>query len=374
MTWLLLFALTALAVVLPMLPAIAEWHRPSDVVPLYIDTQDGLDPTFLARSFVARLAAVVAVGQTQLGRSLIAQAPVRATWPLDAGERLSAVSRRVWHTAGDAELPSGVSFLAEVAAQGALRTAVGGVYHALWGGRYLQLAPRSSVLRWAHGTKVDVGTGCALAGRVSADDSITVRGDTSFTLLHAPTVRFLPAQSQATASQATAVAPSVILLGLPTAVVWDATAGRGTCDDSLDVGAHHAWRGDLVCRADLSLGAGCNARGSLKSHGDITVAAGGLIAGSVVAEGSIALGAGCAVHGSVISETAIMLGAGCVIGAPGHPATVAAPNIMVAPGVVVYGTLWAGTSGHTQAGAVAQAMADPDAGTLQHVLEREAAT
>ena len=208
-----------------------------------------------------------------------------------------------------------------------------------------------------------------LAGRVSADHSITLRGDTSFTLLHAPTVCFLPAQSEAIA-----VATSVLLLGLPAAVVWDATAGRGTCDDSLDVGAHHAWRGDLVCRADLSLGAGCNARGSLKAHGDITVAAGGLIAGSVVAEGSIALGAGCAVHGSVISETAIMLGAGCVIGAPGHPATVAAPSIRVAPGVVVYGTLWAGTSGHTQADAVAQAMADPDAGTLQQVLEREAAT
>ncbi len=372
MIWLLLFALTVLVVILPMLPAIAEWRRPSDVVPLYIDTQDALDPPFLARSFAARLAAALAADQTQLGDSPIGKAPPHAGWPLDAGERRGATSRRVWHTAGDAELPNGIDFLAEVAAHGTLRTAAGGVYRALWAGRYLFLAPDSSVLRWAHAAQVDIGTGCHLAGRVSADDRISVRGDTSFTLLHAPAVYFLSARSGDIV--AAPAAPSLFQLGLPDAVAWDAAAARGTCDASLDTGAHRAWRGDLVCRADLLLGTGCNARGSLKAHGDITAAAGCIVAGSMVAQGNITLGAGCAVRGSVISEHAISLGAGCVIGAPGQPATVAAPSITVAPGVVVYGTLWAGEHGGTQVEPAAQVLAEPDAGDARDVLAREATT
>ena len=367
MTWLLLFAFTALVVLLPLLPAIVEWHRPSDAAPLHIDTHDALDPPFLARSFAARLAATLAVGQTQLGRSPIADAPPHADWPLTAGERRAATSRRVWHAAGDAELPAEISFLAEVAAHGTLRTAAGGVYRALWAGSRLQLAPHSSVLRWAHGAQVDVGPGCRLIGRVSADDSITLRSDTSFTLLHAPTVRFGPGRSGAVAAET-----GVFRLGLPDAVAWDAAAARGTCDESLDLGAHRTWRGDLVCRGDLLLGMNCNAHGSLKAHGDITAAAGSVIAGSMIAQGGITLGTGCVVRGSVISETEIVLGIGCVVGAPGHPATVAAPSIRVASGAVVYGTLWAGEAGRTQDDAVAHEMAEPGASAFRDTLAFEA--
>ena len=348
MTWLLLFALTALVVLVPMLPAIGEWRWPSDVMPLPIDNRDALDPPFLARSFVVHLSGALALGQTRLGRSPLAEAPQRAEWPFDAGERRSASTRRVWHTTRSVTLPPDVNFLAEVAAHGDLRTAAGGVYRALWAGCQLRIAPHGTVLRWAHGSNVDVGSGCALAGRVSADHAITLRNDTSFTLLHAPIVSFLPAWS------APAVATAAVSrIGLPDAVAWDAVAGRGTCDAALDVGAHRAWRGDLVCRADLALGSGCNAHGSIKAHGDIAIAPGSFVAGSVIAAGRITLGAGCTVRGSVISEVGIVLGDGCVIGAPGHPATVAAPGIAVGAGVVVHGTLWAGSSGHTQARAVA---------------------
>lgn len=342
MTWLLLFLLTALAVLWPMLPAIIEWARPTDVMPLQIDTLDTLDPPCLARSFATRLAAALAQGQKQIGRSEMAQAPSRASWPLNAREQETASSRRVWQTSGDARLPPDVNFLAEVSAQGSLRTAAGRVYRALWAGRALELAPGSQVLRWAHGAQVDVASGCRLAGRVSADECITVHSDTAFTLLHAPTVRFLPA-----ATDVIAETTPVSWIGLPDAVAWDATASRGTCDDALDIDPHCAWRGDLVCRGALSLGPGCKAHGSLKTHADLLVGAGSSITGSVIAEGRITLGAGCRVRGSVVSETAVVLGNGCVIGAPDHPATVAAPRIQVAPGVRVSGTLWAGEDGNS---------------------------
>ena len=219
MTWLLLFALTALVVLVPMLPAIGEWRWPSDVMPLPIDNRDALDPPFLARSFAAHLNAALALGQTQLGRSPLAAAPQRAEWPFDAAERRGASTRRVWHTPRSVTLPPDVNFLAEVAAHGDLHTATGAVYRALWAGGQLRLAPHGKLLRWAHGSNVDVGSGCSLAGRVSAEHTISLRADTSFTLLHAPAVRFLPAWS------APAVATTAVTrIGLPDAVAWDAAA------------------------------------------------------------------------------------------------------------------------------------------------------
>ena len=343
MSWLLLFGLTLLVVLLPMLPAIVEWRRPTDVAPLHIDTQDALDPPFLARSFAARLAAAVTAGQAELGPSPIAHVLPGGRWPLRASEGRAALSHRIWHAAGDAELPAGTSFLAEVAATGNLRSAPHGVYRALWAGRHLNLGALGTVLRWAHGAQVNVEPGCQLKGRVSADESITVRGEVAFALLHAPTVRF--AHLAGASTGAAWSGPSIFPPGLPAPVVWDSVAGRGTCSEALEIGASRVWNGDLVCAADLWLGAGCHANGSLKARGDIVTDEGCSISGSVFAEGVVQLGPRCNVLGSVISETAIVLGAGCRVGAPGSLATVAAPRIEVAPGAVVHGTLWAGESG-----------------------------
>jgi cytoskeletal protein CcmA (bactofilin family) len=98
----------------------------------------------------------------------------------------------------------------------------------------------------------------------------------------------------------------------------------------------------------LLLGAGSQVGGSLKAHGHVAADDGCRIQGHVVAVGRIELGERCAVRGSLISETAIVLGPGCRIGAPEFPATVSAPRIDVAPGVVVHGTLWASKSGRTR--------------------------
>ena len=343
----LLFLLTATAVLLPMLPALIEWRWPSDVVPLHIDTEDALDPPFLARSFVARLRTAVAEGQLRLGRSLIALAPSGEVWTFIERERRSRLSHRVWHAVGDIHLPAGMAFLAEVAAGGHLRTAPGEVYRALSAGQHLHLAAGSTVLRWAHGAQVEVHSGSMLAGRISADKHITLWGEANFTLLHAPTVCFGIDPARAAARLAPLL--SVVSAGLPEPVRWNGLAERGTCDAALDLRSGTAWHGDLVCQSDLTLGPRCSAGGSLKTHGDLLAGVGCHIAGNLVSKGRIELGAACAVHGSVISETEIVLGAGCVIGAPGRLATVAAPRLLIAPDVVVHGTVWAGKVGRTQA-------------------------
>lgn len=367
MMWLLLFTLTTLLVLLPMLPAFLEWRRPSDVVPLHIDSLDALDPAYLARSFAEQLASALAHGRNRLGRSHLAEVPRLGNWLMTQTEQREGASRTVWHCSGDLRLPPDADLLAEVAATGDLHTAAGRIYRALWSGRTLWLAPHTTVLRWAHGDRVEVPRDCRLAGRVSAERLLTVGSGVTFSLLHAPVVQFAlhagipvgtPAStagsSPASTNQATPAPgqhsmPLRRSLGLPSEVAWDAAAGRGTCAHTLRVGAARAWRGDLVCHGDLLLGRSCVVRGSLKANGALQADDGCRIVGNLVATGRIVLGAHCVVLGAVVSETTVEIGAGCVIGAIGAPATVTAPRIVVAAGVVVHGTLWAGEQGSTVA-------------------------
>ena len=358
--WLLLFLLTALVMVLPMAPALREWRHPSDASPLHIDNEDALDPFFLARDFTARLSAAIAGGQRHLGPKAIALVPKTGDWPLSAAEASQGCSSRIWHCSGSAVLPAGVRFLAEVAARDGLRSADAGTCHALWTGGRLQVGAQSTVLRWAHGQEVDVGAGCHLAGRVSADRVITLSGDSTFSLLHAPLVQFEPAMPRPSARLLPRLADAESTL--PRHVRWDPTAGRGSSDETILVEGRRGWRGDLVSRGDIVLGARCRVEGSLKARGSIRIEAGCVVGGSLVAEGAIELGPDTAVLGSVVSERSVVLGAGCVVGAPGRPATVAAPNIDVGPSVLVHGTLWAGGCGRC-----ASVAAAPEA---QHKIER----
>lgn len=345
MTLVLLLAATLVALALPMLPAIVEWRRPSDAAPLVIEAGHALDPAGFAGSFRARLADALARGEGRLGRSALAHAGGQAAcgdWPLTRAEVASGCSHRVWHVPGDALLPPGQAFLAEVACGGSLQSTPGSVCRALLGAQRVSLAERTVVLRWVHGDEVEVSRGCWLAGRVSAARSIVVDGQVRFTMLHAPVVRFGAGTGDAATDVAAAAsAPDAP----PDGVAWDGTARRGVADGALSIPAGRAWRGDLVCRGVLRLGPGCHAQGSLKSHGALGLAAGCRVDGSIVAHGLVRLNRDCTVLGAVVSETAVTIGAGCVVGAPGRPATVTAPRIVVAAGAVVHGTLWATDDG-----------------------------
>jgi cytoskeletal protein CcmA (bactofilin family) len=361
MTLTLLVALTFCTLLLPMLPGLREWRRPSDIQPLAIDEADALDPPFLARSFALRLTSAVASGATQLGNTAIAACPAPGIpLPLTDAERGTGASYRLWYADGDLCLPQGIAFYAEVAAKGCLRTADRGVHKALWAGEALRLGARASVLRWAHGNEVFVGESCQLAGRVTAERLLVLAPSARFTLLHAASVQFLPERERPAAVPA--AGDGAALAG----VAWDALGLRAICPGPLVVPAGTAWHGDLVCHSQLSLGPRCVVDGNLKVRGRLTVGAGCRIGGSVFAEADIVLDEDCRVGGVLMSETAISLGAGCVVGAPGVPVTVAALRITVGAGVLVHGAVWAGDEGlcHVPATALAPAPAATSAERL----------
>jgi cytoskeletal protein CcmA (bactofilin family) len=349
MMWLLLFTLTALLLLLPLLPAIHEALRATDLTPTMNDSAQALHPALQARHFAARLQAAVLAGDDEMAGAPIASVPPYGTWPLDALERRSGSSQRVWHAMGDAELPADFGFQSEVVSGGDLISAQKGIYRALFAGGLLRLAKRTIIKRWAHAHHLEISPGCQLGGAVSADDRIHVRGDVMFSLLHAPIVRFMARKpGPGSVNTALPAGPLDDAGELPEQLVWDDAAGRALAPGALQVAAEQRWRGDVISRERVLLGSGCHVDGSWKVHGDFTALSACRVHGSIVASGRIELGERCAVRGSLISETVIVLGPGCRIGAPEFPATVSAPRIEVAPGVVVHGTLWAGKGGRSR--------------------------
>ena len=346
MMLLLLMLATFVVLCLPLLPALDEWWWPTDIMPLHIDGDDAIDPPYLARRFAQHLQLAIEAGDTHLGKSEIVRiASPGQRWPMDHRETFYCASRRLWRVDGSAELPAGITFLAEVAVEHDAVTAPRGVYRALLAGGRIKLAPRTRVLRWAHADEIQIDRACRLPGRVSAERCLHVGQSVRFGVLHAPEIRFAHDDKPAAATAAPA---PVTHTGLPHPEQWVLSAGRGVAGCSIDLLAHHAWRVDLVCRGRLTLGEGCHARGSLKAHGELELGAGCHVADSVFAQGQVRIGSGCVVLGCVVSETAVILEPGCVIGAPGQEVTVSAPHIEVATNVRVHGTLWASAKGRTR--------------------------
>ena len=338
---LLLVMCTLVVVLLPLLPALREWRRPTGMTPLPIDEADALDPSCLARRFSDRLGQAVDNGQIALGGVPLVHLPVNtihAPWPLNAQEVRTGRTGRIWHTDGDCVLPERLHGLAEMSARGALRTAAGRTYRALLSGAQLTLAPHTRVIRWAHAQHLVVGDHCQLAARISATQTLVLGREVRFALLHAPTIRF-PGQVPANGC----IPPDGCWsIGNAEGVRWDAARGIGRAAQVLQVPPLRRWRGDLHADSHLSLGEGCEAEGSLRAAGSLSIGAGSRIHSGLIARGEVYLAAGTTVGASIVSETLVVLGAGCVVGVPGAHATVRAPRVEIGPGVVVHGTVWSG--------------------------------
>lgn len=340
MSWALLLVLFAAVLCLPMVPAILEWAKPSDAEPLHIDRHDALDPSYLADAFVGKLAESIAERRRTVGPYQLALAPATAMpWPLTARETRKGVTRRAWHSKGPLVTPPGLRMLATAAAGGSLTTASGGTYHSLWSGELLTLAPGVRITRWAHGRQVTILDRCDLAGRITAEESIMVTGDCSFTLLHAPSVQFGTPRSGET-PQKPPIDPA-----LPLALQPSTSASRAMVLEPLTVSAGSRLYTDVVCHDHMRVGDACEAHGSIKAHGTLMLGTHCRVHGNLVAGKELTLGKGCTVTGSILAEGTIVLGPGCTVGAPGSPATVAAPRIEVGQGTIVFGTVWAGAEG-----------------------------
>lgn len=352
LTFLAVVVFAAAWVTLPLVPALREFFRPTDVEPLSMVGRDNADISRFARNFRDYLEGhlrslppgATPDGMFRLpdGAELVRVGPTADLMPVRAVPAGS--EHRIVQFDHPADLESATSFRLEVRARQEFSGAPEATYRALLGERSASLGPRSMVMRWVHAVgSLTVGDGSHLYGRTSSEQQIRLGRAVGFDRLGAPAVLTGP-------GAAPAPMPPVPERMLPFEPPEKRARLMGDVlriEGDVTVPAGTLVTGNLVVGGRLRLGPAARVRGNVKAHGQVELATAAVVEGSLVSREAIEIGGQCWVGGPVISEAALQLGAGAHVGSPDRPSTVSGRTVTMADGSVVCGQIVASEGGQT---------------------------
>jgi predicted acyltransferase (DUF342 family) len=208
-----------------------------------------------------------------------------------------------------------------------------------------RLRERSVILRWLHvGKDLVAGDRCALYGRASADQSMSIGAGVEFERLNARRIMFgnavvaVATQGVDERQDASHVLPPFTPVH---ANVRSLSANCFAHDQDLYVPPGTLARGNFVVRGTVRIGSGARVEGSIKSYLDMRIEADAFIDGSVTSGRDLEVGNSCRVRGPAVASRRLTVHSGCQIGFEGSPTSAIAPTIFIDSGVLVYGSVWA---------------------------------
>ncbi|MHB8077723.1 MAG: bactofilin family protein [Candidatus Krumholzibacteriia bacterium] len=345
----LFFALFAAWAALPLLPALIELRRRTDVKPLRVVRASDVDIRHFAHRFrvwldgalgepiAACRAGGAVVEGTLADGTRYAVLPDGAPPPLVPDAAGPATCPGVLVGCGRLGLPAGALFPFEVYAANSVEVGERTICRAILADGDLQLGRGCWSLRWLHARVALLAReGCALHGRASANISMRLEEGCRFERLHAPTIVF-----GAPAPLATAPAARAPLVAGDVPRLIDDAAGRWLVRGDLTIPAGRIVTADLVATGNLRVGAGALVEGGLKCHGDLELEGGVEVNGSVVSARDLRVGRGCRIHGPVIAEREARIGSGTRLGTAERPTTLSVRQLEIEAGAVAHGTVWA---------------------------------
>ncbi|MBV8206189.1 MAG: polymer-forming cytoskeletal protein [Acidobacteria bacterium] len=344
-----LAAATGLMAAAPLLPAGLELRNREEACPLPIRTDNGHAENF-ARAFAASLepfaaemekcaaTGEVAVVFRRDGSRVLLVAGDSSLEQMDAAgsKDVTAIAFCGSHIA----MPAGRGFTADAYFSGDLETRSQCAFRGLFCRGSASLGPFTRVARWVHaGGTLRAGEYSALFGRASAGESISLGMACRFGRLHAPVIQV--------------GLDEVPLLRRPSQFpgrsIMDLKLGRVMASGDFRLDCGDVLQGHVIAAGSVRVSAGSSILGSIKSHHNAHIGAGCEIQGAVVSSAALHISGGSHIRGPVIAEKELDIGAATQIGSPDAPTSVSAPRIRIAPGCVVYGTLWAREGGLVEA-------------------------
>lgn len=358
MIWPAIFLSTLMLLfLLPLAPALVEWRRKRDASPLKIVQEyDGSIAHFATsfRRFVnahfrARLAEDAS--SAQLGDGALENG-VRYHVVGVSGEpdftaeemRLRTVHKLILSKHA-LKLPSYTLYEGEIYGASDIACGTLSAFRAILAEQDIYLDEGCAIIRWAHAERdVVIDKHARLFGRISAGREIILAAYGQFVRMHAPTLRF---GSLAEPLQTDGFTPSRLTPLAKPDDILDESAQRWLTDGDLNVPASTFHRGNLVAGKNLSIGHGSFIMGNIKSTRDLSLEGRLRIEGAIVSARDLYIGPACVLKGPIVSEGKIHIASDTVIGSPDRPTTITAPEIHIAEGCVVHGTVWARDKGET---------------------------
>lgn len=333
------FALLCLALlILPFVPALREWRRPTDLAALPVLANYTSDIDHFARRMQADATAKLGEGpSTGFEDFELVTDPLKMDWD-KAGRRL--ISQEI-------ESAGPISSRQQLYVQGSIRTGAGSSFPALYATGDIDLGAQSEVRDWAHaGNVLRLQEKSAALRRVSAGTAIELGNDSWFERMHAPTLYFGSRAEPQSEPDRDAQIPATFA-DLPGAIQQTPMLFLVRGDCALPAG--RVYRGSLVVTGFLTIGAGTTVSGDIKARDGVSVGYQAAVEGALTCDKRVYLFHDARVLGPVISESDILIGARSVVGLPAAQTTVSALNIIVEDGVVVHGTIWAHEIGMVKA-------------------------
>jgi NDP-sugar pyrophosphorylase family protein len=342
---LLLSGSVLILLLLPFIPAIVEWLRPTDFAPLPMRRDEPNSLTFFANGFRTRLAeqhgidlqALKLQGDGYEIRTSKALSVGRVMRTPPAG-KLTAFARALRQAnhivlfRGNAWIEPGSRVRADLYVVRYVEVGAGAHLRACLAEGNVLLGENVVVQRWVHGKQVRLLANARVDGRVTAVETVTF----------APPARFERAGAQAVLFGDVAAAPAPV--ELPPVV-----NSRQVLDGDAEIGPDSVLCGDYVVRGNCRVAAQISLVGSIKSHGHLHIGNGGRIVGSLSSRKNLEIGAGSAVLGPLISFEDIVIGPNCRIGRPDAPTTLVCNRLIVSSGCIVHGVITSHESAHVLA-------------------------
>jgi cytoskeletal protein CcmA (bactofilin family) len=349
-----LLAVTLLWFGLPMIPAILEMRR-RRAEPLSADRDDGdprhfaaLFPSFLELHFRdPSLDDLLRRGAAQEGR-LNDRTPYRIVETdgsvfLERARIISSIPALTIFS-GALSLPDHLKFPFGAYGAADIETGRHAIVRFLYGRRNLRLKEGASVLSWIHAEgALTVEDGCALHGWASAEGSMQIGPGVEFERLHAERLEF------GHVSTPVIPPPASELLAARLPAARPMSEDCFAVDGDLEAPSQTMTHGNFVARGHIRIGANARIEGDLRSDGVFQIASGAIVVGSMISGGDMEIGANCQIHGPVLAGRRLRIRTGAQIGREGHLTSVIAPSIVIEPGAIIYGTVWAREKGFVEA-------------------------
>lgn len=338
--------------VLPLVPALRELFRPTDVEPLTMVGRDNADIARFARNFREYLMGQLGALQgepdargEQTGKlpdntpfMRLARLPneiSRTSMPPGANGRLLVLDQNT-------VLDGGEQFRLEIWSREDFIGGPAATYRAVLGEQNVELAEKSVVLRWVHsvGGPLVVGPHSNLYGRTSSEKEVHLGRGVTFDRIGAPVILVGTATSRAMPT------------GSPGKTFQAPERSRRLGDhlrieQDLEVPPDTLIEGNLVVAGRCWLGKGVRVNGSLKVHRELTIGERVVIDGAAVSRSLIRIGRDSWIKGPIISEGHLDVDSGTAIGTPDQPTTISARTISLASGTSLCGQVMGEDGGQT---------------------------
>ena len=342
---LLFLAVVVLLLLVPLIPALTELLRRSDVSALTVDQQHDGKPTRFAlnfRDFVQRrsTSAHDTTLTSDTSKELTAEQPIVE---IDSDVQLDIDPGEAVLSQHSVTLSKGLWMHQEVYAKKDVTCEANVHVRAVLAEERFATRADVTVLRWAHATVAQIGNRNEMYGRLTADNKLVFENTAVFQRLNSPSIAFssgkpIPIRQRRPPINAmNRVRPA----DLPGLIISTDKPRRSVVKGALNLPKNSLFKGDLIVRGKLKIGEGCLIIGSVKAAGSILLGGRTRIFGSVVSRESIFVGHDCKIKGLLVAERKAIIGNNVTVGSLEHPSTITAERIEISPGTTMSGTIWA---------------------------------